>query len=198
VAVDDKRPDFAALCAELKPVDVKSFLASYRWHQVEEESGGRDNWTLVLEFLRGVQGDPGIERWLLLAPKMARGAEIPWQCGTAEFAVRERSRTPDGGRYLVYSEPLHIIAAKYLACVVDGRALNQETADLRRKKQAVLLFYPVLTSGESRRRMTPTMGFVLWLPQNSIRRRIAYSVIDQSQKEAVVIDASPDKRTPPS
>jgi hypothetical protein len=180
--------DFEAQYVELRPADVLAFLKDYKWQPTDAEVEGKDKWSLVLEFLRKSHGDPEIDQWLLLSPKRADEPAGTWKADGIAFPVRRRSRTPDAKRYLVYSEPIHVTAAKYFASVEEGRPLNSETRHLRKPKQGVMLFYPVLSPAEEKSKMVATMGFVLLLPPNAISRKIAYSVVDQAQQSAVVVD----------
>jgi hypothetical protein len=180
--------DFEAKCTELRSPDVLAFLKDYKWKPTDADVERKDKWSLVLEFLRKTHGDPDIDQWLLLSPKRADEPAGTWKADGTTFSVRRRSRTPDGKRYLVYSEPMHVTAAKYFASIEDGRPLNSETRQLRKPKQGVFLFYPVVSPTEEKNKMIATMGFVLLLPPNSIRRKIAYSVVDQARQSAVVVD----------
>jgi hypothetical protein len=121
----------------------------------------------------------------LIAPQLkSDGNRPPWGCEKKEFAVRRRRRIETGGRYKVYSEPDHRLAAELFAGVSSGD-IGDGGADFRRAKQAVLLFYPVRSEDEGDQ--IPTMGFALLFPKNSIRGPIAYSVRDPSRADAVVV-----------
>ena len=182
VAVNrDTQVVFEAWTAILSPKDVLHFLGSYRWlpefkHPLKT----------VNEFLRGTgKRDPEINTWLFMAPQLKSDGNTPaWECEGKEFAVRKRTRIETGGRYKVYSEPDHRLAAEVFAGVTSGN-IGTGGADLRRAKQAVLLFYPVRSEDEGYQ--IPTMGFALLFPKNSIREPIAYSVRDPSRVDAVVV-----------
>jgi hypothetical protein len=66
--------------------------------------------------------------------------------------------------------------------------------DLRGKRQAVFLFYPVRSEDEEKAEKTPTMGFVLLFPKNSIRQQIRYTVADPTRGDAVVVPADAGKQ----
>jgi hypothetical protein len=68
---------------------------------------------------------------------------------------------------------------------VEDGVIGQGGADLRQERQAVLLFYPVRSPEESKR--TPTMGFALLFPKNSIKKQIVYTVADPTRSDAVVV-----------
>jgi hypothetical protein len=181
---------FPALWCELPKDKVAAFLHGYQW--------GKDNQgtlQLVLEFLENKNRDPGVDRWLLLAPQLKSGTTI--RLSGAEFSIKERSRSDDGGRYLVYSEPTHILMARFLAGVENGKAKNSVTSNLLKPKQAVLLFYPVLSKEERTGDAIPTMGFVLAFPKNNIKKRVEFSVRDEAHPNAAVVDAPKSEKKSP-
>lgn len=181
---------FPAIWCELHKDKVAAFLRGYQW--------GKDNQAtlqLVLEFLESKNRDPGIDRWLMLAPQLKSGTTI--KISGVEFSIKERSRSDDGGRYLVYSEPPHILMARFLAGVENGKAKNSTTSSLLKPRQAVLLFYPVLSKEERTGDAIPTMGFVLAFPKNSIKKRVEFSVRDEAHPNAVVVDAPKSENESP-
>jgi hypothetical protein len=178
--VEGKTVKVKALCCDIGPDRVITFLRKYRWGPGEE-----GKLQLVVEFLEGVRGDPGIDRWLFIAPQLVGGA--PMGLWDAKFTIRERARNADDTRYLVFSEPEHVTLAKYLSGVSNGKAENQDTEGVNRPKQGVILFYPVLALDEVTAQRRPTMGFVLRLPVNEIPRKISYSVRDPANADSVVV-----------
>jgi hypothetical protein len=64
--------------------------------------------------------------------------------------------------------------------------------DLCAPKQAVFLFYPVMSKDEreSGKWKSPTMAFALLFPKNGIKKQIAYTVADGSRSDAVVVPAN--------
>jgi len=176
-----KHGPFDALTATLVPAVLRKFLLDYRWLP-----GFEKTLTEVNEYLAGTgEYDPEIETWLFLAPQQ-KSSGNKWECGGSTFDVRERSRIESEGRYKVYSEPDHRLAAEYFAGTREGKVLNGGT-ELRLARQAVLLFYAVRSKEENAAGTIPTMGFALLFPSNHISRQISFTVADPSRSEAVVV-----------
>lgn len=175
---------FDAWTAILPTEAVRGFLQEYHWLP-----GFKGALTTVNEFLKGTgEHDPEIDAWLFFAPQLkSEGKTDSWKCESREFDVRKRARIETGGRYKAYSEPDHRRAAEVFAGVEAG-VIGTGGADLRRERQAVLLFYPVRSEQESKR--TPTMGFALIFPKNSITKQIVYTVADPTRSDAVVVPLS--------
>jgi hypothetical protein len=179
-----KQGSFDAWTAALPTTAMREFLEEYRWLP-----GFKGVLTTVKEFLKGHgDHDPQIDTWLFLAPQLkSSGKTQPLPLADKQFDVRERARVETGGRYKAYSEPDHRRAAEVFAGVEDG-VIGQGGADLRQERQAVLLFYPVRSPEESK--CTPTMGFALLFPKNSIKKQIVYTVADPTRSDAVVVPVS--------
>jgi hypothetical protein len=172
---------FDAITASLTPDAVLQFLGEYRWlpaHGNVLKS--------TCEFVSGTgERSPEIDSWLFMYPKMkTSGLDTPWSFGGFDFQIRERSRIETGGRFKAYSEPDHRVAAAVFAGIRSAQILPG-CADLRRKRQAVLVFYPVRDKRDPVD--VPTMGFSLLFPRNGIRVPIAYSVRDTSRSDAIVV-----------
>jgi hypothetical protein len=175
---------FRAFVGTLQPDIMLQYLQKFNW------AAGKRPLDRVCDFLVGKRGDPGIGRWLVVAPQPIVARPPSWTVGGAAIAVRERSRTGNGedSRYGVFSESLHVSAAEYLNCLQEGKQPTASTASLRDCHQAVMLFYPVLSAEERKAKKIPTMGFALVFPQNTLRTKIKYSVIDPTQEDAVVVE----------
>ena len=174
-----QKSSYKAITTQLAPGQVIDFLNQYQWLRGFEEAMAE-----VLEYLVGKDDlNPGIDSWLFFAPQLKSGNDT-WAAATHDFTVRTRERVKTAGRYKVYSEPDHIVAAEFFAGLSDD--LNGKGSELRKPRQAVFLFYPVRSSAE--KGQTPTMGFVLLFPKNSIPKQIAYTVADPSRSDAVVVD----------
>lgn len=181
--VGTKAASFAALWCQLGSGPVLEFLRNYKWGP-----GHEGTLQLVGEFLGGKSGDPGVANWLMIAPQSESDRKGTHSFGGVSFNIRERSRSADKTRYLVYSEPDHIRMARFLAQLESGESTNRLTARLRKPKQAVLLFYPVRSKEEGAANLNPTVGFVLTFPKNHIKKRVAFSVRDEAHPDAVVVD----------
>jgi hypothetical protein len=103
-----------------------------------------------------------------------------------KLSVRLRERVGEGlKRYNVYTESRHVNVARVLAGLASDEMANNATKELAGKRQGVMLFYPVAAESESRQ--TPTMGFAMFFPNNAIRRRIQYGVVDQTHEDSITI-----------
>jgi hypothetical protein len=181
--VDHSDVDFPALWCRLDPEPVLEFLSGYQWgpdHQGTLQ--------LVIEFLQGKSGAPGIKDWLLVAPQPVKDQKGVVSFGEKSFKIRLRSRSLDGSRYLVYSEPDHILMARYLNGVVSGSPNNSATQALQSSERGVLLLYPVGTRHELDQKDPPSVGFVLAFPKNNIKRKVQFSVSDPSRPDAIIVD----------
>lgn len=162
------RQEFAAYVAIAPNNDVIDFIKSYRWEnraQVLQHE---------IQFLLGAKGDPEIESWIIIAPQLKQSSEY-WpknkNKNVPKMTVSMRTRIDK--RFGVYSEPVHVNAAKYFAGINVGPL--KPTADMRkdrRSKAAVMLFYPVCDSKDK----FVSMGFTMQLPKNHINKQISWVV----------------------
>ena len=179
----EREVSFPSYVAIVSPHDMLEYLRAFKW------SEGQRPLERVCEFLGKKHGDPQIDRWLIVAPQPKEAKQPSWLCGPVSMVVRERSRTGDlPARYGVFSESQHVAGAEFLNCLREGSGPSEAALKWRLRQQAIMLFYPVLSEDELARKLIPTMGFALLFPQNVLRTRIKYTVVDQRQKDAVVVD----------
>jgi hypothetical protein len=184
--INESNLSFPAFWCTLNPGQILEFLQKYQW-----EPGYQTTLQLVIEFLKGKSGNPCVKDWIMIAPQTVKSTKGTFSCGGKHFDIRLRTRSLDGSRYLVYSEPDHILMARFLVGVEPGSATNPKTQSLRSSQRAVLLFYPVGSKKELSEKIPPTMGFVLAFPRNNIKKRVQFSVRDESHPDAVVVDGPP-------
>jgi hypothetical protein len=118
--------------------------------------------------------DPGIERWILIAPQL-KAADKIWSLGSNELSVKYRSRVDDRGeRFKVYSEPPHRAVAEVIAGVTRASSASPAIKRLSKSKTGVLVFYPVRGEKEN----FTSMGFALQLPPNGRPKELRYGALD--------------------
>ena len=182
------RVEFPAYTGAAEPAQMRAFLSSYRFGPSEKDQGQLN---LISEYLQGIHGDPAIDRWLIVAPQLARATrDKPWSVpGVGDFSIRQRERVGDGlRRYNVFTESRHVALAEMLTGVSPStRAGNPATTALIASGTAVMLFYPVLSDAE--KSQIPTIGFSLFFPRNKIVRRVRYGVRASHRPEDVTVDA---------
>ncbi|CUT09702.1 Endonuclease [Bradyrhizobium sp.] len=158
-----------ALCGVVTPPQMCAFLDKYTWET------GKKLLEREVAYLGGKEGDPEIERWLIVAPEMAR-PDAYWpeaESGNIpRLPVRERSRV--GHRFGSLSEPNHVKVANYLANIGEGglSPLSQNFSKLKLTRTAVMLFYIVQDSSED----FESVLFALQFPNNSIPGKLAWQV----------------------
>jgi hypothetical protein len=182
--IDSQRVTFDTLVCLIEHEDMLEYLRKHRWAKKQENTLLR-----VIDFLEGKKGDPEIDRWLFVAPQR-KAAAVTWSAGGTLFDERIRDRVDTDGRYGVYSEPDHKLAAEYLAGKRNLENVTPDLALMRSGKQAVFVFYPVRSKFERDRNEVVTMGFGLQLPVNGIPRRVRYTVRRHDQADAVTVEAS--------
>jgi hypothetical protein len=184
--LSDGTHSFEAIVAELGPVVIRQVLGDYSWAE--------DNLPLsrLLDFLDGTGAtDPGIDRWVLIAPQLKSPSRVPaWIAGDTEFSVKYRSRAATNGiRVKAYSEPLHRDIAKQIACASGSEPADDAVRALAGPGTAVMVFYPahhIRQEDAVPDDLVPTMGFGLQFPANNISQRIALTV--RRKKDEPLVD----------
>jgi hypothetical protein len=171
---------FGAIIGAVSSEEILKFLKAYRWE------GGAQPIHHEIEFLEGLEGNPGIDEWLILAPTLEtehsswpgkRGLGIP------KFPVRRRARI--GQRINVYTEPDHVLAAKYIVGLnLDVDKPSDSLVKARAPRRGIMLFYVVRAVPDT----FDTVGFALVFPENKLKKGIKWTVRDRNQMNAVVID----------
>ena len=164
----------SAIVGELKPGDLLDFLVHYRWAKEQEACLSRE-----LTYLKATGADdPGVRRWLLVAPQLQKPDLKPFAAAGFNFRVKKRTRVDDGGeRYKVYSEPAHRALAEVLAGVTKPAKVSKPTNALMKPETGVILFYPVRDSDGGEK--FTSMGFGLMLPPNGRPKELRYGALDE-------------------
>lgn len=171
---------FNAIVGTVTSAELLIFLRAFRWE------GGAQPIHHEIEFLEGVEGDPGIDDWLIVAPTL-EGKHRTWPekavPNLPTFSVRTRARI--GQRVNVYTEPEHVLAAKFVVGLnLDVQNPSRFLAKARKPRRGVMLFYAVQAVPDP----FITTGFALIFPENNLKKGIKWTVRDKSNVSAVVID----------
>jgi Z1 domain-containing protein len=171
---------FSAIVGTVTPKEMLKFLRAYRWE------GGAQPIHHEIEFLEGSEGNPGIDGWLIVAPALEtehRSWPDKTVPGIPKIPVRTRARI--GQRINVYTEPDHVLGARYIAGLnLDIDKPNNSLAKARTPRRGVMLFYAVQAVPDA----FYTMGFALIFPENNLKKGTKWTVRDKNQLNAVVID----------
>lgn len=173
-----------AFCGLVKNSAMLDFLGGYHWNE------GRHVLQHEIEFMKGLEGDPGIDDWLIMVPIVAetRGS-WPKETVTEVPQVPVQKRSKIGDRFKVYTTSSHRAVAEYISSTSDRFQPSDKTSDaLRNPRRAVMLFYPVKADNDT----FISIGFALLFPKNKIQRKIQYSVRDKSRPEEIVVPLDSD------
>lgn len=170
---------FSAMTGYVKPEVMIDFLKTYRW---------ANNAKLLyheIEFLEGQRGNPRINDWFIMAPQLETmppdwpKKKVP---SMTPFTVKKRDRR---GLSITYSEPDHMLAARYIASLTDK--VDRPVSWLKRARKSnrgVMLFYPVKSEEDT----FVTIGFALVFPQNQLSKKLEWTVKDMNHSDDVVVD----------
>lgn len=166
---EGKRQSFEAWCGSTTTTAMLDFLKGYVWE------GGGNVLANEIEYLEGKEGDPELDRWVVIAP-LTKGEKDSWPSkkdrDIPSFPVRMRTRV--GRRFKVFSEPQHVDFANFLARI-DRDTINPVSKNISKWDQArtaVMLFYPVRDDADD----FVTMGFALHFPPNQLAKQISWTV----------------------
>lgn len=186
-SVGNDRETFDFFAVSTSPEAVRAFIAGYKWlgnnpHLAQRELG----------FIEGKGNQaPGIENWLIIIPQHGKphGESDPTLNGK-KIKVFERARI-DEERVGAITEPRHRLLAEYAA--LGGRKdeskpsisnVTNSIKGLYKKKQAVLLCYPIQVS----KKEPVQPGFALFFPDNDVKSPlVTFSVADPTNRTAVTV-----------
>jgi hypothetical protein len=171
--------------------DFVEVLSHFRW--VDD----RPLFTLELDYLRGANGDPEVDDWLIVLPQIRSSFRQPWQIGPHEFASVKRSRSDAKGnlgvkRFKAFTTPAHRRIAEAVVLPGEGDLIRSSgTLEPASSRRGVCLLYPSFPPGETDPDWPdiPAMGFALLPPPNSLPVRVEFAVRDPNRPEAVVVEA---------
>lgn len=172
---------FPALVFELTADAMKEFTEGYQFSR----SGILDR---QIDFFAGNIGDPEIDRWIVAWPQLVGDPNGSWNITpSAVVTMIQRFRDSETGRFGVYTEPNHPIAAKLLAGVEFDSTATDDTKSLIAPRTAAALFYAVLPKGFTEDK--PHIGFSLYPPRNRIaQNQTQWGYFDPEKKDVAVVD----------
>lgn len=141
-----------------------------------------------LEFMSGLEGDPGITDWLVMIP-LVNQMNNCWPPekvdNIPQIPIQKRSRIAE--RFKVYTTSSHRAVAEYIASTSDRFQPDDDSVvkELRNPHRGVVLFYPVKDDYDD----FISIGFALLFPNNNIQRKIHYAVRNKNCPQAIVVPA---------
>lgn len=175
--------------AVLDPKAVVGFLKAYRWYDAGDPEAARRGvpMQLQIEYLEGKHGDPEIDDWLLIGPKIDKPRAARPVNGV-NFDVVYRSRHEEApGRFQTFNDPKHRDIARFIAGQTEIDDANEAFRNLRRPRRAALIYYPITETETGNVKPPFTVGFTLLFPPNGIRQPLAFTVRRQDKPSAAVI-----------
>lgn len=172
------RRSFNGVIFEVSPEKMIDFLKAYKWQDENTSDTKIGNpLRLQLEFLQGSAGSPGIERWLVISPKISSPTSTFPVNGTNLDVVYRSRQSGSDNRFNTYNDPRHRAFAQHLAgsCLLDqpSEALEAE----RKPQTAVMLLYLITEAKSGPPEKHPTVGFTLLFPNNKILNAVGYTVL---------------------
>jgi hypothetical protein len=160
----------------VEPGTMLEFLRSYRW-QKDTAPLQRD-----IEFLSGAHFEPGVSRWVVLAPQLKDpDPNRMLSLGDVRLTVKHRHRDQTHGRYGVYSEPEHVALAEYICGKDRSGTANTKLRELASDATGVMLLYPV--QDYDHETDVVTVGFALQYPDNNEPTPILWKVRDPAASD---------------
>ena len=167
---NSKVDEVRAYVGEVSPDRMLKFLQAYKWES------GKDILEDEKAYLAAKHGDPCIDRWLVIVPRLKGTGELwPKKAdGPPQTEVRHRGRI--GRRYGSMSDPSDVLVANYLAGIGDSEVVpvSINLQKYAQPKTAVMLMYAV--TDEAKEEFVSVL-FALQLPKNNISRRLGWTTI---------------------
>jgi hypothetical protein len=164
---------------------VKSYLdfnGGYKWID------NKPIMQRVYEFIFGSHGDNCIDSFLFFSPQL-ENQSFDWiNISGIDFSGFHRSRMTADGRYKAYSEKRHRNPCEYFIGKIDLKKKNKTFDKYKNSRQAIFLFYPVKDMNKEGNMKNASMAFALLFPKNKISVQIKFVVIDDKNKDAIVIN----------
>jgi hypothetical protein len=157
---------------------IVEFLREYNW------ADGKKPLTLEIEYIEMMLKENKLRSWLVLLPQTNSGKtfKLP-NTKLYDLSIVVRARVSNS-RFKVYSEPRHRDAASFLSGVIE--VYNPSQSILKYKNNSpTLLMYFVNEGGATKSEIT--VGFGIQYPGQKVDKPITWMVVDQTNKDAVVI-----------
>jgi hypothetical protein len=174
---------FSALIGTVSSGSMLEFLQAYRWSK-------QGILYRPVNFLKGQLGDPEIDQWLVIWPLLSGERKLgSWAINETEsVSVVYRYRN-DSDRFLAYTTPQHVRAAKAIALGENLGNATPQTQEYAQPRTGVALFYAVKgkeAGGEFDAEVS--IGFYLLAPPNSIDEKIKWGVIMKDQPNSPIVE----------
>ncbi|MBI1406022.1 MAG: endonuclease [Caulobacter sp.] len=167
-----------AVITPASPDKVIAFLEAYRWYNPNTADARLGNpHRLPLEFLKGKTGDPEIDQWLILSPKIKNPRGV-FQLAGADLDVVFRSRHLEAtNRFNTYNDPVHRAFAEHITGKTVLSDADDALAALTTPRTAVMILYPITDAPKGTTAKPPfNIGFTLLFPKNGMRRTMGFKV----------------------
>ena len=174
---------------ETTPDRMVTFLESYIWYDEKSPDAVLGNpLRLQVEFLRKSAGDPGIDRWVILCPRISN-PQGTFKLAGADLDVVIRTRQSES-RYNTYNDPVHRGFARHIAGPDKLAKPSATLESLARPRTAVMILYPISEKKGQGQREVVTVGFTLLFPKNNIRNAVGFTVRMPGKPPEAVVDVN--------
>ncbi|TYC79871.1 endonuclease [Stappia sp. BW2] len=185
---------FSAFVFETSNEKVITFLKAYKWYDDKSPERKFGNpLHLQLEFLEGSAGDPGIDRWLILSPKIST-PQSTFRLAGEKLHVVYRSRQ-SSSRFNTYNDKVHRAFARHIAGPTELEDASKEFETLKAPRTGVMLLYPITEKKGRGKTQSITVGFTLLFPPNKIRNAVGFTVHVPAQPFDALIDLNSVEET---
>lgn len=183
--VDGKRQRVAANVTTLTPDEMLDFLRGYVWFDKKDRKHATSPMLEQIDFLRGRGAkDPGIDDWLLIAPKV-KSPVAHWKLNGTDFDVVHRTR--NGPRLTTFNDPDHRRMGEHIVGVKSWESPSGDLKGLTQPRRAVALLYMITDVKGGRVKPPFTPGLTLLFPLNDIKSPLTFSVVRKDMESAVIV-----------
>lgn len=164
---------------------IRAVLGGYRWADRSPDLA------LELEFLDGKHGAPQIDDWLVALPQLKNPSKRSWVLDDVELSAHRRSYWQDTPPLLnAYAGADDRAVAEVVTGKRTATQLSADLAELAAPRRAVMLVYPITHDNLATKHWTPTIGFSLLFPSNSVPQLIGFTVKKKAQSDVPIVDAT--------
>lgn len=183
--IQGKNQRINANIATVTPQEMLDFLDEYIWFDKKDRKHAVSPMLEQIEFLRGTAAkDPGIEDWLLIAPKV-KSPVRRWKIDGTEYDVVHRTR--NGPRLTTFNDPDHRRMGEHVTGVQAWDAPSADLKRLTQPRRAVALLYLITDVKGGRIKPPFTPGLTLLFPPNKIEAPLTFAVMRKDMASAVVV-----------